>query len=58
MVTEIPDDLIEIHDPEIDPAQIMEQIRQRVQQRREELGYPQLEFPPFGEPAFKHWALP
>lgn len=48
MRTEIPDDLIEIHDPEIDPNQIMEQIRERIRQRREKLGYPQQAFPPFG----------
>jgi hypothetical protein len=45
---EIPDDLIEIHDPEIDPDQIMAQIRERVRQRRNELGYSQQTFPPFG----------
>lgn len=33
------DDLIEIHDPEIDPAQIMAEIRERIQRRRAELGY-------------------
>jgi len=52
MNMEIPDDLIEIQDPEIDPAQIMEQIRGRIRQRREELGYPQLEFPTFGAAAY------
>jgi hypothetical protein len=45
---EIPNDLIEIHDPEIDPDQIMAQIRERVRQRRNELGYPRQTFPPFG----------
>jgi len=48
MDLETPDDLIEIHDPEIDPAQIMEQIRERIWRRREELGYPRQEFPIFG----------
>jgi hypothetical protein len=52
METEIPEDLIEIHDPEVDPAQIMEQIRERIRRRREELGYPQQEFPPFGAAAY------
>ena len=52
MDTEFPDDLIEIDDPEIDPAQIMAQIRERIQQRRLELGYPQQEFPPFGAAAY------
>ncbi|MGB9873266.1 MAG: hypothetical protein ACPLYD_16615 [Anaerolineae bacterium] len=48
----IPDDLIEIHDPEIDPAQIMEQIRERIRRRREELGYPRQVFPTFGAAAY------
>ena len=47
-MAEIPDDLIEIHDPEIDPAQIMEQIRERIRQRRLELGEPRQAFPTFG----------
>ncbi len=49
---EIPNSLIEIHDPEIDPAQIMEQIRERIQRRREELGYPRQVFPTFGAAAY------
>ncbi len=49
---DIPDDLIEIHDPEIDPAQIMAQIRQRIQQRRAEKGYPRKDFPTFGAAAY------
>jgi len=52
MDVEIPDDLVEIYDPEIDPSQIMEQIRERIRRRREELGYPQQEFPPFGAAAY------
>jgi hypothetical protein len=52
MDTEFPNDLIEIDDPEIDPAQIMAQIRERIHQRRIELGYPQQEFPPFGAAAY------
>ncbi len=49
---EIPDDLIEIQDPEIDPAQIVEQIRERIRRRREELGYPRQRFPIFGAAAY------
>jgi len=30
----------------------MEQIRERIHRRREELGYPQQEFPPFGAAAY------
>lgn len=52
MHNEIDDDLIEIQDPEIDPSQIMEQIRQRMQRRREEMEYPNKEFPPFGAAAY------
>lgn len=42
------DDLIEIHDPEIDPAGIMQTIRARIQQRRVEMGYARHSFPTFG----------
>ncbi|RME35161.1 MAG: hypothetical protein D6793_07665 [Thermoflexia bacterium] len=45
-------DFIEIRDPEIDPSQIMEQIRARIQRRREELGYPRMVFPTFGVAAY------
>lgn len=45
---EIPDDLIEIRDPEIDPAQIMQEIRRRVAQRRQEAGYDDKRFPTYG----------
>lgn len=48
MSLEIPDDLIEIHDPEIDPNAIMAQIRERVKERRETMGYEQRTFPAFG----------
>ncbi|MCI0396042.1 MAG: hypothetical protein L0332_19455 [Chloroflexi bacterium] len=44
----ITDDLIEIHDPEVDPQQLMAEIRRRIQQRRAELGYEQRTFPRFG----------
>lgn len=42
------DSLIEIHDPEISTAEIMAQIRERVQRRRQELGNPRRVFPSFG----------
>jgi len=51
-MTEIPDDLIEIHDPQIDPAQIMEQIRERIRRRRDALGEPRQTFPAFGMAAY------
>jgi hypothetical protein len=44
---EISDDLIEIRDPEIDPTQIVSQIRTRIIQRRAELGYEDRSFPAF-----------
>ncbi len=43
----ISDTLIEIHDPDIDPSDIMAQIRARIKQRREELGYDDRTFPEF-----------
>jgi hypothetical protein len=46
------DDLIEIRDPDIDSSQIMEQIRERIRQRRETLGYPSQTFPTFGATSF------
>lgn len=46
--TEIPDDLIEIRDPEIDPTQIMQEIRSRVAKRRQEAGYEEKRFPTYG----------
>ncbi len=49
---ELPDGVIEIHDPEIDPAQIMEQIRDRVRQRRKESDYPRRMLPMFGAAAY------
>ncbi|MGD1994104.1 MAG: hypothetical protein PVI59_13005 [Anaerolineae bacterium] len=51
-VVELPDDWLEIEDPEIDPAQIVEQIRSRIQRRREALGYPRDDFPTFGAAAY------
>ncbi|MBA3534311.1 MAG: hypothetical protein H0T73_20515 [Ardenticatenales bacterium] len=48
MSVEIADDLIAIRDPDIDPDAIMEQIRERVQQRRKEKGFDQRTFPSFG----------
>jgi len=46
------DDLIEIHDPEIDPQEIMAEIRERIQKRREELGYIPQQFSTFGGTKF------
>jgi len=43
--SEVPDDLIEIHDPEIDPARIMAEIRERLRRRAAGPGAP---FPTFG----------
>lgn len=40
--------LIEIRDSELDPAQIMAEIRARIEKRRAELGYDQRTFPSFG----------
>ncbi len=45
-------DLIEIDDPEIDPAQIMGQIRERIRRRRTEMGYDRPAFPTFGAAAY------
>ncbi len=42
------DTLIEIDDPEIDPAAIMAEIRRRIVARRRELGYDQRAFPSYG----------
>lgn len=42
------DDLIEINDPEVNAEQIMTELRQRIQKRREEVGYEQRTFPTFG----------
>lgn len=47
-----PNDLIEIHDPEIDPEEIMEEIRARIQERRQELGYVTKQFSTFGGAQF------
>jgi hypothetical protein len=46
------DDLIEIHDPEIDPAAIMIEIRERIQKRRQELGFVAQHFSVFGGARF------
>ena len=45
-------DLIEIHDPEIDPQAIMAEIDSRIQARRQELGYEQKQFSTFGGALF------
>lgn len=46
------DGLIEIGDPEVDPGRIMETIRERIRQRRQELGYDGRTFPVFGAAAY------
>ena len=43
------DDLLEIHDPELEPAELMAEIRRRIQNRRKELGYDDRTFPSFGD---------
>ena len=49
ITTDLPaDDLIEIHDPEIDPQALMADIRRRIQARRLEAGYDKRKFPAFG----------
>lgn len=48
MTVEIAHDLVEIHDPDIDPAGIMKVIHQRIEQRRKEKNYEQRSFPSFG----------
>ena len=47
MTSDIPDNLIELHDPEITAEQLMEQIRERLRKRREQLGYANRPFPSF-----------
>jgi len=42
------DTLIEIDDPEIDPAAIMAEVRHRILARRRELGYDHRAFPSYG----------
>ena len=50
---DLPDDnLIEFHDAEIDPRQIMADIRDRIQQRRAEIGYGTTRFPTFSGATF------
>jgi hypothetical protein len=49
--SELSDDLVEIRDPEIETAQIMEQIQERVRNRRAELGHVWQNFPVFGAAA-------
>jgi hypothetical protein len=43
------DPLLEIHDPEVDPQALMDEIRQRIENRRAELGYEERTFPSFGD---------
>ena len=46
------DNLIEIDDPQIDPDQIMAEIRRRIQKRRQELGYEPQRFITYGGAQF------
>jgi len=48
----ISNDLIEIHDPEIDVDEIMQQIRERIHQRYKTLEYSSRVFPTFGAAAY------
>lgn len=48
MTVDLPDDLIEIHDSELDAGAILAQIRERIERRRQELGYDRRTFPEFG----------
>ncbi len=50
--SDIPDNLIEIQDPQINVKQIMEHIREKMAQRRRDLGYEQMNFPSFGGVVF------
>jgi hypothetical protein len=52
MDIDVPDDLIEIDDPEIDVDDIMQEIRERIRRRREAMGYPRKSFPAFGAAAY------
>lgn len=49
---ELSDGWLEIDDPEIDPAEIVEEIRHRIERRREALGYPRDDLPSFGATAY------
>jgi hypothetical protein len=42
------EELIEIHDPELDPQTLMVEIRRRIQERRVQLGVDEQNFPRFG----------
>ena len=44
----VPEDLIEIRDPDIDAEEIMAEIRDKIDRRRKELGYENIVFPSFG----------
>jgi hypothetical protein len=46
------DGLFEINDPEIDVDRIMDEIRRRIQERRQTLGYDKRSFPIFGAAAY------
>lgn len=48
LAEQVSEDFVEIHDPELDPQQLMAEIRQRIRQRRLEMGYEERHFPTFG----------
>jgi hypothetical protein len=47
-LSDVPNDLIEIHDPQINVEEIMVHIRETMAQRRRELGYEQINFLYYG----------
>jgi len=53
-MSDIPDDLLEIRDPALNSEEVMEKIRQRIEQRRNDLGYEEREFPRFGVASYSN----
>jgi hypothetical protein len=49
---DIPDDLIAIDDPEVDPERIMDEIRARIHRRRQEFEAVDVHYPTFGAAAY------
>lgn len=48
----VPDDLVEIGDPDIDTQKILTEIRDKIDRRRKDLGYERMSFPSFGGVVF------
>jgi len=46
-MSDVPDDLLEIRDPALNSEEVMGKIRQRIEQRRNDLGYETRKFPRF-----------